>query len=367
MTHTIQDIRLDFVRISPKTIWAFLRVTDREGRVGTGEATLAGREKLLAEAARSCLPAWKAGELPKGPLDLMPLPVAALWSACALAFDDLKAQGAGKPLMELYGGNASATIPLYANINRRTVDRSPAGFAASARHALDRGFWALKIAPFDDVTPMGCQDGTAEAAIALGLDRIEAVRSTIGPHAQLMVDCHWRFTPEAARRLIDALRLFGLYWLECPIAETEATIPELVDLRRRCHDVGMKLAGLEEFVGAANFEVFARKGAYDVMMPDIKYVGGPDEMMRAAEMLGRYGVLLSPHNPTGPICHAASLHLCAAMPGSLLELQLDESPLFDKLVKPAPPDVSGGMSQLPLGSGLGLALEERVLSSFLCG
>ncbi len=203
------------------------------------------------------------------------------------------------------------------------------------------GFSALKIAHFDDVTPMGCQDGTAEAAIALGLDRIAAVRSTIGPHARLMVDCHWRFTPEAAGRLVDALHPFGLYWLECPIAETEATIPELVGLRRRCHDAGMKLAGLEEFVGAANFEVFARKGAYDVMMPDTKYIGGPEEMMRTAEILGRYGVMLSPPQSTGPICHAASLHLCAAMPGSLLELQLDESPLFGELVKPAPPDVSG--------------------------
>ncbi len=81
MTHDIQDFRLDLVRISPKTIWAFVRVTDREGRVGTGEATLAGREKLLAEAARRCLPDWKAGKFPKDAVELMPLPVAALWSA----------------------------------------------------------------------------------------------------------------------------------------------------------------------------------------------------------------------------------------------------------------------------------------------
>ena len=219
---------------------------------------------MLFEAAKSCLPAWKAGEFPKGPVESMPLPVAALWSACALAFDDLKAQKQGKSLTELYGGNASAIIPLYANINRRTADRSPAGFAASARYARDRGFSAFKIAPFDDVTPKRCQDGTAGAAIALGLERIAAVRTTIGADARLMVDCHWRFTSEAAGRLIDAVHPFGLYWLECPIAETEAMIPELVDLRRRCNGAGMKLAGLEEFVGAASFEVFARAGAYEI-------------------------------------------------------------------------------------------------------
>ena len=98
----------------------------------------------------------------------------------------------------------------------------------------------------------------------------------------------------------------------------------------------------------------------------MKYVGGPDEMMRTADMLGQYGVLLSPHNPTGPICHAASLHLCAAMPGSILELQLDESPLFDRIVRPGPPDVSGGVSEIPSGPGLGLALDERALAPLLC-
>lgn len=367
MSKGLHSIRLDHVRISPKTIWTFLRLQDHEGRTGTGEATLAGREPLLDAAAQHCLPEWKnSSGFPQQPLETLPLPVAALWTAFELARADLAGQAAGKPLTALYGGDPGATIKLYANINRRTVDRTPQGFAGSARHAAGRGFSAFKIAPFDNVTPSLCAKGEADPAIKAGLERIAAVRSAIGPDARLMVDCHWRFTADAAHALVQDAASFGLYWLECPIAETENNIEALVGLRASCNKVGMRLAGLEEFVGAESFGRFARRGAYDVMMPDMKYVGGPEEMLRTAEVLRANGVELSPHNPTGPICHVGSLHLCAAMPGTMLEIQLDESPLFFELAARSVPDLTGGMSRLPPRNGLGIALNEAVLGPLIC-
>jgi galactonate dehydratase len=368
VTQSFRSIRLDYARISPKTIWTFLRLQDHDGRTGTGEATLAGREALLAAAAQQCLCAWKDGNtFPQGPLETLSLPVASLWSAFELARADLAAQATGKPLTAFYSGDPRATIPLYANINRRTIDRTPEGFAASARYACNRGFTAFKIAPFDDVTPSLCARNEASTLIAKGLERIAAVRAEIGIEARLMVDCHWRFTPEAARLLIPEVAAFGLYWLECPIAETESQIDDLVGLRACCNKAGMRLAGLEEFVGTQSFHAFAKRGAYDVMMPDLKYVGGPAEMLRTGAMLREYGVELSPHNPTGPICHVGSLHLCAAMPGTMLEIQLDESPLFTQLAEPSLPDIQGGSSRLPDGGGLGIRLDEAILNQLLCG
>jgi galactonate dehydratase len=361
------SIRLDHVRISQKTIWTFLRLQDYEGRTGTGEATLAGREDLLDAAAQQCLPEWKNGiGFPQAPLDTLPLPVAALWTAFELARADLAGQAKGKPLTVLYGGDPDASIKLYANINRRTVDRTPQGFANSARHAAGRGFTAFKIAPFDNVTPSLCAKGEAGQAIKTGLERIAAVRSAVGQDARLMVDCHWRFTADAAQALVPDVASFGLYWLECPIAETDSNIEALVGLRARCNKVGMRLAGLEEFVGVESFANYARRGAYDVMMPDMKYVGGPEEMLRTAEVLRANGVELSPHNPTGPICHVGSLHLCATIPGTMLEIQLDESPLFSDLVLPSVPDLTGGISRLPPGNGLGITLNEAVLGPLIC-
>jgi galactonate dehydratase len=79
------------------------------------------------------------------------------------------------------------------------------------------------------------------------------------------------------------------------------------------------------------------------MMPDVKYAGGPDEMMRIAALFGRFGVAFSPHNPSGPICHIHSLHICAALGASdLLEHQFDETPLFDAVI-------AGGLAKSSCG------------------
>ena len=105
-------------------------------------------------------------------------------------------------------------------------------------------------------------------------------------------------------------------------------------------------------------------GAYDVMMPDVKYAGGPDEMMRIAETFAEAGIRFSPHNPSGPICHAQSLQICAALPDeAVLETQYDETPLFDELVSAGLPVISGGSAELATTQqGIAVDLAEDVLN-----
>lgn len=358
----VQRARLSLARVSDRTIWAFVEITCASGAEGVGEASLAGRESALVDSAIAHLPAWLAGAPLPNPASAPPLALAALATAFDVAASDAAARRSGLSLARMLGGVDDATIPLYANINRRTRDRSPAGFAASARDAFGRGFDAVKIAPFDEVRPEMRDDAEGRAALELGLARIAAVRDTLGGAPRLMVDCHWRFGEALSWRLVEAVRPFSLYWLECPVPETAAAIPHLAVLRRRLNANGVRQAGLEEFTGAEAFLAFAHGGAYDVMMPDIKYVGGVAEMLRTASALAALGIEVSPHNPTGPICHAASLHVCAALPGfAMLETQFDETPFFRSLTMPPPPGVDGGVSGLPKGGGLGLVLDRAAL------
>jgi len=91
---------------------------------------------------------------------------------------------------------------------------------------------------------------------------------------------------------------------------------------------------------------------------------GPAATVDAAveKTLAGRGIAVSPHNPTGPICHAASLQLCAALPGfSMLEMQLDETPLFWSLAEPGLPPVDGGSSAVPAGAGLGVTLDQQAI------
>jgi len=363
----IRSLRLQLARINPKTVWAFLRVAYASGIEGVGEPSLNGRERELIDAAERHLPLWLQTGMGETPERDLPLPAAAIRSAFDVACHDAAGQREGKSIAAQLGGEADATIALYANINRRTTDRSPEGFASSAHHARAQGFSAFKIAPFDEVTRERCAAGEGMAAMQSGLARIAAVRAAVGPAARLMVDCHWRFDERMAAELVEAIVPFELYWLECPIIETPDRAPTLRSLRSRLNARGTRLAGLEEFVGSDAFLAFAEAGSYDVMMPDMKYVGGVPEMMRTAEALSRKGVEVSPHNPTGPICHAASLQVCQVLPGfTMLEMQLDETPLFWDLASPALPAVAGGCSKVPQGSGLGIALNEACLVPLLC-
>jgi galactonate dehydratase len=143
------------------------------------------------------------------------------------------------------------------------------------------------------------------------------------------------------------------------LPETGDHLPALGRLRGFANNRGVRLAGCEEAVGVAGFEPFLRAGAYDVMMPDVKYVGGLGEMLRVAERLSEAGVAVSPHNPSGPIAHAASLHVSAAMPNfDRLEVQFDETPLFDALVDGGlPRPIDGEVDIKALGTGLGVALD----------
>ena len=80
-------------------------------------------------------------------------------------------------------------------------------------------------------------------------------------------------------------------------------------------------------------------------------------MLALAAEFTRHGVAFSPHNPSGPVCYAQSLHVCAALAESdLLEVQFDETPVFDTLAGQSPPRLDAGGVPVPVAdSGLGIA------------
>lgn len=360
MPQTVIAIELQVLQISAKTRWTFVQVRTSGGLCGTGEATLGGRETAIAEAVGTLAPLLIGAALDAKLHDRMPpatvLPGAAARAALDQALWDLRGQLVGQPSAQLLGTQQRDQVALYANINRRTEDRSAAGFARSARDAGAAGFARIKIAPFDEVRPAA---STAErtAAAGAGIERVFAVREAIGPQAELMVDCHWRFDETSAHELISVLAPARLHWLECPVAESPEDTAPLKRLRARCHAAGMRLAGNELGIGAAGFRPYLDAGAYDVMMPDVKYVGSLQQIVDLADDFRRAGCALSPHNPSGPVCHAASLQVCAALPDApVLELQLGESAWFDRLVGHALPAPRDGASAVPAIRGFGVAL-----------
>lgn len=366
----IDEIRWHRVRATPKTIWTFVELVDAQGRIGVGEATLAGGESRMREALERFAHAVR-GRPPaavdlSGPRSLArSLPEFAVVSALDQAVWDLVAQQRAISVAAALGELRRHSIGIYANINRGIATRTPEGFAVRARRAIADGFRAIKIAPFDDIDLYGDSSRLADHALLdAALARIGAVRDAVGPDVDLMVDCHWRLNRSVAENVLDATSVHRLHWFECPVPESPDMLETLRHLRKCANGRGVLLAGCEDMSLVRGFAPFLDAGVYDVMMPDVKHVGGLREMLTVAGACIARGVAFSPHNPSGPIAHVASLHVCAVSPTlDRLEVQYAETPLFDELVGGALPPAVRAKIDVPSGPGLGVRLDPRLVQA----
>lgn len=160
----VRQVAVTRLPVNHRGDWIFVALTDDAGQVGYGEASHSGDDAAttallegpLADPIRTH--GWGAPATAWGVLDAAAPAgtarrvAATAASAVEQALWDLRAQSEGVGLAALLGaGPDVATVPLYANINRATVDRSPAGFAANAAQAVKDGFQIVKLAPFDEV------------------------------------------------------------------------------------------------------------------------------------------------------------------------------------------------------------------------
>ncbi|MDF0595265.1 mandelate racemase/muconate lactonizing enzyme family protein [Psychromarinibacter halotolerans] len=358
---TIADLRCRVLRISDKTEWTFIELVCSDGVTGIGEASVNGGGAVLKAHANSLAERLRGKPaLPNNVPVLSEPPQGGLLqnavaSATEQALWDAQGHRLGQPVTALLGGARRDRVAAYANINRRTRDRTPEGFADSARLARDAGFTHVKIAPFDGV---GDGDRMTEGGrVAAGLDCIAAVCAEMDDGARVLVDCHWRFDEPTAFRVLAAAAEMELFWLECPVPEAPAHNRVLRALKQEAARRGVRMAGLEGCLNLAEMRPHIEGGHYDVLMPDVKYIGGLGTTRAVAELAATAGQHVAPHNPTGPVCHAASVAVSATLANFLtLEVQFDESPHFDGLVR-CGLMVEDGTLPVSSAPGLGVALD----------
>ena len=370
---TIAHIETHVFNVSAKTNWVFISVTAADGRTGWGEASLIGWEPMLVTATRELALEWEGRSLVDAQAGLrvsLQSPgglvfntvISAVQQALACLLDGSVPGAPAAP--ELSASVLRQRVPLYANINRATRLRTPQGFVETALRARAQGFSRFKAAPFDGLTPALCPTAQGQALIAHGVECMLALRQALGPDAMLMVDCHWRFDEARALLALHALAPAALHWFECPIGETHAHWPAMRRLRAATREQGVLLAAAETQVGLAAFQTLFDEALYDVVMPDIKYCGGPLEMLKIAQRAAEHGVLFSPHNPSGPVCTWHSLQIAALAPEcAMLELQFEESALYEQLLKGPPLSTQGGGLSLERAYGQSLAMNTQLLQA----
>jgi galactonate dehydratase len=122
----------------------------------------------------------------------------------------------------------------------------------------------------------------------------------------------------------------------------------------------------EEFASKWQFLPYIEEGLTNFARIDICNVGGFTEAMKVAGWAEAHYIDIMPHDPLGPVCTAASVHLCAAvanmawletrpdMAGSEVESQLQG--YFRNL-----PALDGTGFPVPSAPGLGIELVDEDL------
>jgi len=337
MTSTIQSIAMHEVFVSAKTIWAVVEVTATSGLTGLGEVTYFGREDgvrqqlkvLQGVAAGLPVSGGEAFLRPRYRKESDRVAQVAL-SGLEQALIDIQAKELGVAAHHILGGNCTSGVQVYANINRGTADRSPAGYADRAREAVSAGYDALKIAPFDGVR------GTSGAPVTAGIDVVLAVRDAVGRDVSINVDCHARFTEVGAKDMIRAVAEAKPFWIEQPLDEAPSHRRALQRVRSFANDRGIRIAGAENDYGLDAYREIVNAECMDVLLPDIRMGGGVREILRIAHLVDGAGLEFSLHNPVGPVLDAISLQIARMAPSIvMLERTFRESRIQTEITDPA--------------------------------
>lgn len=351
--------------------WVFVRVeTDQPGLYGWGEATLEWKTHAVVGAIADLAPLL----IGRDPRDIEQavriLKKHSFWrlgvigmsavSGIELALWDIMGRWLDQPVWRLLGGRVRDRVKVYTHLGLgdmravyETLDEEP--LVRRAEEVVAKGYRALKAVfiPYTHYhAPVADVDKVARM--------MEALRRTVGPEVEIMVDFHGR-TASAASALayIEALEPSRPMFVEEPVPPGET--PALVQVAAKSR---VPIATGERLVDRPEFDDLFRARAVDIVQPDICHCGGLLEAKKIAAMAEAASIGVAPHNPLGPIAGAAALHFAVSTPNHLIQEEMVGAvPWYFEVVK-GPIRMVEGCWQVPETPGLGIEVDEDVAARY---
>jgi L-alanine-DL-glutamate epimerase-like enolase superfamily enzyme len=214
-------------------------------------------------------------------------------AAIDVALWDLAARRAQTPLHLLLGG-AQDRVRLY-NTHVGWLNRPLDEMVALSREAVERDrFTALKL-------KVGKDDPGED------VERVARVREAVGNRVTLMVDANQSWTIDEAIARTRALEPYRLYWIEEPLEATD-----LAGFVRLGEHIVTARAGGESLYGPAAFHDAVRRGALDILQPDVARVGGITAALAVCHLAAAANLPVAPH-----VSPELSLTIAAAVPNAV--------------------------------------------------
>lgn len=265
-------------------------------------------------------------------------------SGIDLALWDLLGKSLGQPVSALLGGPVRERVRAYASGGWA----DEAGIGDELRRYVDQGFRAVKM-----------RVGVMDDGIRRSVARARAARAAIGPDVELMADAHGTMSVAQAKQFCSETAPLGLRWLEEPVAVDDRA--GLAEVRAAS---SAPIAAGESESTSHEFLDLLRRGAIDVLQPDLAICGGLTEGLRISALAVAHQRELAPHCWGSAISYAAALTLAACSPaGVFVEWPMGGNPLLRELPQQdlAPRD---GWTAPPPGPGWGVTLDPAVIARY---
>jgi galactonate dehydratase len=333
--------------------WLFVRIDTDEGLSGWGEGSLHGAIESVETAIREMSP-HLIGEDPAGPeRHWHRLYHAWRWrggavsqtalSALDIALWDLEGKRLGVPVARLLGGAIRTRLRGYASHWLQGAD-TPEKAHAGAKEAVRRGFTAFKCRPFSAEGLRRNEAAEFRRAAAL----MEAARDGAGD-AEIFIECSEFLSPRTAPMLDVALQPYRPGWFEEPIPFENARA--MANLQR---EIRTPIATGERLLSRFEYRELLEQSGCRIVQPDLMHAGGFTEIRKIAALADTWYVPVAPHNPGGPICTAAAMHLAASIPNFLILEQMEPQRALRDRASSVPIRFDNGDFLLPDGPGLGI-------------
>jgi len=344
----------------PEQRSAWVRIYSDDGSFGIGEASpMQGGLASLGIIARNLAPSLIGKDLLDHAVLLDTLfhtfaklgPEGALTGALAaldIALWDLKGKFFNQPICKLLGGAWRTALPFYASIGgngERSVDEV---LRAVETRLKDKPA-AVKIRFDNDRTK-------PDADIPGDIAKARAVRRLVSEGFPLAFDANNSYSVGGAIRVGRVLEELGYWWFEEPVqhyhVKAMGEVAQKLDITVSAGEQTYTLSGLADLIEAG----------VRMVQPDIVKMGGITGLMRCVALAHAHGVELVPHQTQPTIGHTANLHLAASQLHTTKPCELNDPSPRQHDVFENPPKPIDGLFHLPTEPGLGLRVNEAVLT-----
>ncbi len=274
-------------------------------------------------------------------------------SAIDIALHDIKGKALDVPVYELLGGKQRDYVECFASVRFATLEE----LLDQSKRLVKEGWNMLRLAPAEFEAQEDISLFEPRTSIAILAEWLITLRKELGTKITIGIDYHTRLSAAETYSFIKRMPSGTIDFIEEPIRDEN---PSAYENLRKMIDIPFAIG--EEFSSKWQFLPFLEQNLTQFARIDVCNVGGLTESMKVASLAEAHYIDLMPHNPLGPICTAASIHLAAACPNFswLEEVNTGAHVLTnDPKYYPKQPKLQVTRYSVPTEPGLGVEFNEE--------